>query len=68
MSYFIKVVVFTIVEIYEINDADSRSINHHGSTRKVSDKNIIEAQNGFMLKQKNVGDVAKFFGKSHNSS
>ena len=68
MSCFIKVVVFTIVEIYETNDADSHSINHHGSRRKVFDKNITEAKTGFILKQTNLGDIAKFFGKSHTSS
>ena len=55
--------MFTIIEIY--TEADSRSINHHGSWRKVSDKNITEAQNGFILKQTNLGDIARFFGKSH---
>ena len=54
--------MFTIVEIY--NEADSRSINHHGSKRKVYDKNITEAQNGWIHRQTNVGDIAKFFGKS----
>ena len=58
MSCFNKVVVFTIVEIY--NDDDSRSINHHGSSRKVQ-------KNGFLPKQTNVRDIAKFFGKSHKT-
>ena len=56
--------MFTIVEIY--NEAEA--INHHGSKRKVLEKNISVAKNGFMLKQTNVGDIAKFFGKSHNLS
>ena len=66
VSCFNKVVVHTILEIYIENDADdSRLINHHGSERKVFDKNMTKAQNGFMLKKLNLGDIAKFFGKSH---
>ena len=62
----IKVVVFTIVEIYNEDTADLRSINHHGSERKVFDKNITEVKNknnGFVLTKNNFGDVAKFVGK-----
>ena len=58
--------MFTIVEIYNEDTADLRSINHHGSERKVFNKNITEVKikkNGFMLTQKYLRDVAKFVGK-----
>ena len=51
-----------MVQIY--NEADF--INHHGSERKVFDKNITEVKNknnGFVLTKNNLGDVAKFVGK-----
>ena len=56
--------MFTIVEIYK--EDDERSINHHGSQRKVFDKNITEANKKgkwFMHSQTNLGDIAIFFGK-----
>ena len=58
--------MFTIVEIYNEDTADLRSINHHGSERKIFDKNITEVKNknnGFVLTKNNFGDVAKFVGK-----
>ena len=58
--------MFTIVENYNEDTADLRSINRHGSERKVFDKNITEfknKKNGFMQTQTNLGDVAKFVGK-----
>ena len=61
-----KVVVFTFVEMFNEATTDFRSINHHGSKRKVFDINSTEAtpkENGYMLSQTNLGDVAKFFGK-----
>ena len=50
--------MFTIVDIYK--KPEERFINHHGSERKVFDK---KKNNGFMLPQTNLGDIAKFFGK-----
>ena len=58
----IEVVVFTIVQIYNENDF----INHHGSERRVFNNKIsgeTKKENSFMLPQKNLGDIAKFFGK-----
>ena len=58
--------MFTILEIYNEDTADLRSINHHGSERKVVDKNIAELKNkknGFMQKQTNLGNIARFVGK-----
>ena len=60
-----KVAVFTFVEIFDEATTDFRSINHHGSRRKVFDTNATEARqkkNGYMLSQ-TKGDVAKFFSK-----
>ena len=56
--------MFTIVEITK--EADERSINHHGSERKVFDKKIKEANkkgHWFRRQQTNLGDIAIFFGK-----
>ena len=55
--------------MYNDSTTDFRSINHHGSTRKVFDKNGTEAigtlkkENGYMLPQKSMGDVAEFMGR-----
>lgn len=54
--------MFTMVQIY--NEADF--INHHGSERKVFNNKIsgeTKKENSFMLPQKNLGDIAKFFGQ-----
>ena len=61
--------MFTILEIYNEDTADLRSINHHGSERKVVDKNIAELKNkknGFMQKQTNLGNIARFVGKGRS--
>ena len=58
--------MFTILEICNEDTADLRSINHHGSERKVFDKNIAELKkkkNCFMQTETTLGDVAKFVGK-----
>ena len=54
------------MEIYNEDTDEERTINNHGSERKVFNKNVTEVKNrknGFMLRQTNLGDVAKFFGK-----
>ena len=58
--------MFTFVEMFNEATTDFRSINHHGSKRKVLDNNSTVAtkkENGYMLSQTNIGDVAKFMGK-----
>ena len=58
--------MFTFVEMFDEVTTDFRSINHHGSRRKVFDKNSTEAtkkENGYMLPETNMGDVAKFMGR-----
>ena len=54
--------MFTIVQIYN----EDAFINHHGSERRVFNNKISEEskkENSFMLPQKNLRDIAKFFGK-----
>ena len=54
--------MFTIAQIYNEDDF----INHHGSERRVFNNKIsgeIKKENSFVLPPKNLGDIAKFFGK-----
>ena len=54
--------MFTIAQIYNEDDF----INHHGSERRVFNDKIsggTKKENSFMLPPKNLGHIAKFFGK-----
>ena len=59
----IKVVVFTLIEIYN----DDNSINHHGFERKVTDVKKLKMtknENNLMRhKKRNMKYIAKILGK-----